>query len=187
MKRILTTLFVLASTSVSGIAAAAHYEGRYDSRYDNRYYDTRYDDYYYDDRSNDDWYEDSRYDNWHTDNDYYDSRYDDDWYGDRYRSSSYRYSSHKASKLHPIARTKTIEIRSGDFTPHIITVKAGTTVTWVNRDHMPHTVRSHQRGIFGSAKFYKGQRYSVQFLYPGTFDYHCSVHPGMVGTIRVVR
>jgi plastocyanin len=69
----------------------------------------------------------------------------------------------------------------------VITVRAGTTVTWVNHDSVPHTVRSLQRGLFGSAKFYDSQRYSVTFLYPGTFDYYCSVHPGMVGTVRVVR
>jgi plastocyanin len=202
MKRILTTLFVLSSVSVSGIAAASNYYGdSYNSGYtcsngrcyqDNYYYNDRYsDDYYYSDRYQDDWYYDSRYDDRYNDDYYYndsryDSRYTDDYYyNDRYRTSSYVYG--RTSKIRPISRNKTIEIRAGDFRPESITVTAGTTVTWVNRDRQPQTVRSEQRGLFASAKFYEGQRYSVTFLYPGTFDYFSSMHPGMRGTVRVVR
>lgn len=197
MKRILTTLFVLSSVSVSGIAAASNYYGdSYNSGYtcsngrcyqDNYYYNDRYgDDYYYDDRYQDDWYYDSRYDDRYNDDYYYnDSRYNDDYYyNDRYRTS---YNYGRTSKIRPISRNKTIEIRAGDFRPESITVTAGTTVTWVNRDRQPQTVRSEQRGLFASAKFYEGQRYSVTFLYPGTFDYFSSMHPGMRGTVRVVR
>src|SRR5215510_10372668 len=68
------------------------------------------------------------------------------------------------------------------FMPDALTVDAGTTVTWTNTDSVPHTstsdARSWDSGIVGP-----GQQFSVAFQTPGTFSYHCVLHPGMIGTV----
>jgi plastocyanin len=70
------------------------------------------------------------------------------------------------------------------FSPATLTVKAGTTVTWTNRDSAPHTVTS-DAGAFGSDTMPRGGTYQFTFSQPGTFTYHCSIHPSMKGTVIV--
>ena len=70
------------------------------------------------------------------------------------------------------------------FAPQRITVKAGTTVTWVNGDDIPHTVVSKD-GVFKSKVLDTGDRFSFTFAKPGQFGYFCSLHPHMTGIIVV--
>jgi plastocyanin len=70
------------------------------------------------------------------------------------------------------------------FTPASITVKAGTTVTWVNLDEEPHTVFS-DAGLFRSSALDTQERFSFKFEKAGTYHYLCTIHPRMLGTVVV--
>jgi len=69
------------------------------------------------------------------------------------------------------------------FNPKVVTVKAGDTVVWTNRDDIPHTVADP--GKFKSKALDTGDTYSFTFTTPGSFDYFCSLHPHMTGRIVV--
>jgi plastocyanin len=70
------------------------------------------------------------------------------------------------------------------FAPAALTVDAGATVTWTNKDDEPHTVVS-DAGLFRSGALDTGESFSFKFDRPGTYRYVCSIHPRMVGTIVV--
>jgi plastocyanin len=70
------------------------------------------------------------------------------------------------------------------FAPVSITVEAGTTVTWTNRDEEPHTIVS-VTGLFRSAAIDTNESFSYRFDRPGTYQYLCTIHPRMVGTVVV--
>jgi plastocyanin len=70
------------------------------------------------------------------------------------------------------------------FAPTALTVAAGSTVTWTNRDDEPHTVVS-DGGLFRSAALDTNESFSFRFDKPGTYRYLCTIHPRMVGTIVV--
>lgn len=70
------------------------------------------------------------------------------------------------------------------YNPQQITVKAGTTVTWVNHDDIPHTVTS-KTGVFRSKALDTDDKFSFTFATAGTFPYFCALHPHMTGTIVV--
>jgi plastocyanin len=72
------------------------------------------------------------------------------------------------------------------FAPATLTVKAGTTVTWTNRDEEPHTVAATD-GSFHSPGMGTGATYSHAFPSAGKFDYVCSIHPSMHGTVVVTQ
>jgi len=63
-------------------------------------------------------------------------------------------------------------------------VVAGTTVTWTNRDDVPHTVVSTTK-VFKSPPLDTGEAFSYTFKDAGTFEYYCSLHPRMTGKIVV--
>jgi plastocyanin len=70
------------------------------------------------------------------------------------------------------------------FAPDQVTIVPGTTVTWINTDSVAHTSTSNS-SVWSSGSVAPGSRYSFTFETPGTFAYHCSIHPGMVGTVVV--
>lgn len=70
------------------------------------------------------------------------------------------------------------------FAPATLRVRAGGTVTWTNRDEEPHTVASDD-GSFHSPAMRTGATYSHTFPTAGRFDYACSIHPMMHGTVVV--
>lgn len=70
------------------------------------------------------------------------------------------------------------------FAPVTLTVPAGTTVTWTNRDEEPHTVAASD-GSFHSPGMGTGATFTHTFPTAGTFDYVCSIHPMMRGTVVV--
>jgi amicyanin len=84
------------------------------------------------------------------------------------------------------AQAATVEVKIDNFTfnPQQITVKAGDTVTWVNHDDIPHTVTSKTMA-FRSKAMDSDDKFSFTFTTPGKFDYFCSLHPHMTGTIVV--
>jgi plastocyanin len=88
----------------------------------------------------------------------------------------------------PVASTAvsgpTINIDNFTFGPMEITVPAGATVTWINGDDVPHTVRAVD-GSFHSKPLDTGDRYSVTFTGPGEYDYYCSIHPRMTAKVIV--
>jgi plastocyanin len=83
----------------------------------------------------------------------------------------------------PAAANVTIDNFS--FAPATLTVKAGATVTWTNKDDMPHTVVSTDKS-FASRALDTGEAFTYTFGSPGTFDYFCSIHPRMTGRVVVV-
>lgn len=78
----------------------------------------------------------------------------------------------------------TIVVENFMFAPMTSTIKAGSTVTWLNKDDEPHTVVS-DTGAFHSAAMDTNETFSFQFDKPGTYRFICSIHPRMVGTIVV--
>jgi plastocyanin len=71
------------------------------------------------------------------------------------------------------------------FSPQTFTVPAGGTVTWTNRDSMPHTVTSADNRFRKSPVLKPGQSFSNTFAAAGTYSYFCSIHPRMTGKIIV--
>ena len=82
------------------------------------------------------------------------------------------------------AAAATIEIKDFDFHPMDVTIAAGGSVTWKNRDGEPHTVTSTQ-GLFRSGAIDEGESFTYKFDRPGTYSYLCSVHPKMRATVTV--
>src|SRR5438046_10764995 len=77
-----------------------------------------------------------------------------------------------------------VQIDQYAFLPQRITVKPGTTVTWTNEDDAPHTVASSAK-LFKSKALDTGDKFSFTFTTPGTYEYFCSLHPHMTGTVVV--
>jgi plastocyanin len=77
-----------------------------------------------------------------------------------------------------------IQIQNYAFAPASLTVPVGTTVTWTNLDSAPHTATSPS-GAWDSGNLDQGESFSHTFAEAGSFDYHCSYHPNMTGTIVV--
>ena len=80
--------------------------------------------------------------------------------------------------------TMTVSIKNFAFNPPNATVSAGTTVTWVNNDQVPHTATAND-GAFDSGTLQPGQSYSFKFDKAGTYAYHCNIHPYMTATVTV--
>lgn len=81
-----------------------------------------------------------------------------------------------------------VEIEDFAFAPATITVKKGTKVTWTNRDSVQHDVAPDAGDSDAFKKgplLAKDESYSFTFNTPGTYKYHCSPHPQMMGTVVV--
>jgi len=77
-----------------------------------------------------------------------------------------------------------VKIDNFAFTPGVVTVKAGTQVTWINHDDIPHTVDSTQ-GRFKSAALDTDDKFQFRFTEPGEYPFYCRMHPKMTGKIIV--
>ena len=93
--------------------------------------------------------------------------------------------------LHPTrskgeATASPLEVRVDNFTfgPDTLTVSVNSTVTWVNKDDLPHTIASND-GVFKSKALDTEDKYSYTFTKIGTYAYFCTIHPKMVGKIVV--
>ena len=84
-----------------------------------------------------------------------------------------------------------VNIQNFAFNPASITVPKGTTVTWVNQDTTNHEIVNDAQGsiaqgaLFTSNSLSRGGSYSYTFENPGTYPYHCSIHPSMKATVTV--
>ncbi len=94
--------------------------------------------------------------------------------------------------LHPTrarsedAKASPTEVRVDNFTfgPDTLTVPVNSTVTWINKDDVPHVIASND-GVFKSKALDTDDKYSYTFSKAGTYPYYCSIHPKMVGKIVV--
>lgn len=82
------------------------------------------------------------------------------------------------------ADTAHVTIVDYQFEPITITVSAGTTVVWTNQGPSEHTSTS-DNGVWDSGFLQAGQSFQFTFTKPGTFPYHCAIHPFMTGTVVV--
>ncbi|SRR5258708_36030042 len=80
--------------------------------------------------------------------------------------------------------TTEVKIDNFSFGPATLTVPAGTSVTWTNRDDIPHTVVSTD-GVFKSKVLDTDEKFSFTFSKAGTYPYFCSIHPKMTGKVIV--
>jgi len=78
-----------------------------------------------------------------------------------------------------------ISIDNFTFNPPTLTVKAGTTVTWTNKDDIPHGIASASNAFTRSKALDTDDSFSFTFTTPGTYQYFCYIHPHMTGTIVV--
>jgi 3',5'-cyclic-AMP phosphodiesterase len=78
-----------------------------------------------------------------------------------------------------------IGIDNFSFSPRTLTVSPGTKVTWINADDVPHLIVNIQNRFRQSPVLDTDQRFSVTLAKAGTYDYFCSLHPMMRGTIVV--
>jgi plastocyanin len=77
-----------------------------------------------------------------------------------------------------------VKIDNFVFGPQTITVPVGTTVTWTNKDDIPHTSVSTD-GVFKSKVLDTDEKFSYTFTKAGTYPYYCTIHPKMTGQIVV--
>lgn len=82
------------------------------------------------------------------------------------------------------AHSGTIVLKNFHFAPTSMIIVAGTTVTWLNLDSEPHTVVSVD-GLFRSGGLDQNDTFTFKFDTPGTYEFLCSIHPQMMGTIIV--
>jgi plastocyanin len=78
-----------------------------------------------------------------------------------------------------------VKIDNFAFAPDTLTVVPGTTVKWINRDDIPHTVVSEDKTTFKSKAMDTDEFFSHTFDKPGTYTYFCSIHPKMVAKLVV--
>ena len=69
--------------------------------------------------------------------------------------------------------------------PATLTVPAGSTVTWINQDDVPHNIVSSEGKILKSPILDTDQKFSYTFTTPGTYSYYCGIHPKMTGKVIV--
>ncbi|NIQ04689.1 MAG: cupredoxin family copper-binding protein [Candidatus Korarchaeota archaeon] len=83
----------------------------------------------------------------------------------------------------------TVDMENLEFVPETITIQVGTTVKWINKDSVDHTVTSGTRGnptdLFDSGDVGAGETFQYTFTNAGTYDYYCKYHPGMEGVVNV--
>jgi plastocyanin len=77
-----------------------------------------------------------------------------------------------------------VNIDNFSFGPAELTVPVGTTVTWTNRDDIPHTVVNTDK-VFKSRVLDTDEKFSFTFDTAGTYPYFCSIHPKMTGKVVV--
>jgi len=84
------------------------------------------------------------------------------------------------------ASTMEVKIDNFSFGPITLTVPVGATVTWTNRDDIPHTVVSaDDPKAFKSKVLDTDEKFSFTFSKVGAYPYFCSIHPKMTGKVIV--
>jgi plastocyanin len=93
-------------------------------------------------------------------------------------------SSSVTANDQPAAANAAVKIDNFVFGPQTITVPLGATVTWTNKDDIPHTAVSTD-GVFKSKVMDTDENFSYTFTKAGTYSYYCSIHPKMTGKVVV--
>ena len=93
-------------------------------------------------------------------------------------------AGHVTASAQPKPATMEVKIDNFTFGPPELTVMEGTTITWTNRDDIPHTVVNTDK-VFKSKVLDTDEKFSFTFSTPGTFTYFCSIHPKMTGKVVV--
>ena len=88
------------------------------------------------------------------------------------------------AKAEGVSSATEVKIDNFTFEPQTLTVKAGTTITWTNRDDIPHTVVSTDF-VFKSKALDTDDSFKFTPTKPGTYSYFCSIHPKMTGRVVV--
>ena len=89
-----------------------------------------------------------------------------------------------AANDQPSAASAGVNIDNFVFGPQTITVPVGATVTWTNKDDIPHTSVSTE-GVFKSKVLDTDEKFSYTFTKAGTYPYYCTIHPKMTGKVVV--
>jgi plastocyanin len=83
-----------------------------------------------------------------------------------------------------VSADETVVIDAFAYVPATVTVQVGDTVTWRNDDSVAHTATADD-GSFDTGALATGESGAETFQAAGTFDYHCSIHPQITGTVVV--
>jgi plastocyanin len=86
----------------------------------------------------------------------------------------------------PLSGHVKIDISNFMYSPAVLEVEVGSTITITNEDETEHTATSNTEGVFDTGTLKKGQSTSFKVNKVGSFSYHCSFHAFMHGTIEVV-
>ncbi|KAI8318582.1 copper binding protein, plastocyanin/azurin family [Martensiomyces pterosporus] len=86
--------------------------------------------------------------------------------------------------LAAVAQAAQVVIQNFAYSPGTLTISSGDTVTWINNDQVAHTVTSSSNA-FDSGSVGPGESFSYAFTTQGTFQYLCTIHPRMTGTVIV--
>lgn len=87
----------------------------------------------------------------------------------------------------PAAEKSTIIIKNFSFSPSSTTVKAGSKITWINNDGVPHTITSDSGTLLNSPTLSPGQSFDFTFTNSGSLNYHCKIHPSMRGSVIIEK
>jgi plastocyanin len=98
--------------------------------------------------------------------------------------SAYGASASTAATTTAATATNAGTIKGFSFQPEVLKVKVGAKVTWTNDDTVAHTVTADTTS-FASGSLQPGGSFSFTFIRPGTYAYHCSIHPSMHGSVVV--
>ena len=98
--------------------------------------------------------------------------------------SAYGAPASTAATTTAATATNAATIKGFSFQPEVLKVKVGAKVTWTNDDTVAHTVTADTTS-FASGNLQPGGSFSFTFTRPGTYAYHCSIHPSMHGSVVV--
>jgi plastocyanin len=78
-----------------------------------------------------------------------------------------------------------VSMQESAFTPGTVQVASGASVRWTNNDDVPHTVTFSDDAVDSSEQLAAGDEFTATFAEAGTYDYVCTIHPDMTGTVTV--
>ena len=87
----------------------------------------------------------------------------------------------------PLSGDAPVDILNFEFKPQKVTVKAGTKVTWANRDTAIHSIKdTSSLATPVSKELGKGDTFAISYAQPGSYSYICGIHTYMTGSVEVV-
>jgi plastocyanin len=102
------------------------------------------------------------------------------------RKAAFALAGVALSPLVVAAETVEVAVLDYKYTPAQLTVKAGTTVRWTNREkRTTHSILFSGPGGFESERFFPGESWQRVFDKPGSYPYSCGPHPEMKGQVDV--